>query len=144
VSGWLIDTNVISELRRPHCNPSVKAWADANPPSSFYLSRITIAEIRFGIERVPKQDAFRRELEAWLENGLRTWFAGRILDIDEEVILAWRKLVEAGKRENYTFAQPDLFIAATAIVHDLCVVTRNVEDFFRARVRVLNPWTEAA
>ena len=112
----------------------------AGSPS--YLSRITVAEIRFGIERIPSEDPFRAELEAWLENGLRRWFAGRILDIDEEVILAWRRLVETGRSDNYTFAQPDLFIAAVAAVHQLCVVTRNVEDFVKARVLVLNPWTD--
>jgi hypothetical protein len=67
------------------------------------------------------------------------WFADRILDVDEDVILAWRRLVAAGKAANHTFAQPDLFIAATAVVHDLCVVTRNVDDFVRAKVPVLNP-----
>jgi predicted nucleic acid-binding protein len=144
MKGWLLDTNVISELRKPRCDPRVKAWADKNPPGSFYLSRITIAEIRFGIERVPPANPFRAELQTWLESSLRPWFAGRILDVDEEVILTWRRLVARGRLDNYTFAQPDLFIAASAAVHDLCVVTRNVEDFLRARVPVLNPWIDPA
>ena len=144
MKGWLVDTNVISELRKPACAPRVKAWADAQSPGSLFLSRITIAEIRYGIERVPARDPFRAELERWLDQGLRAWFAGRILEIDEAVMLAWRRLVERGRRANHTFAQPDLLIAATAIVHDLCVVTRDVDDFERAGVTVLNPWTDTA
>lgn len=143
MKGWLLDTNVVSELRKPHCDPRVKAWAASHPPASFFLSRITIAEIRFGIERVARAE-FRRALEAWLDTGLRVWFADRILDVDEEVILARRRMVERGRRRGHTFAQPDLFIAATAAVHDLCVVTRNVDDFTRAKVPVLDPWTDTA
>ena len=142
MKGWLVDTNVVSELRRSACDPRVRAWADAQAPGSLFLSRITIAEIRYGIERVPARDPFRAELERWLDHGLRAWFAGRILDVDEEVMLAWRRMVELGRRANHTFAQPDLLIAATALVHDLRVVTRDVGDFERARVPVLNPWTD--
>lgn len=139
MTGWLLDTNVISELRRPECDPAVKAWSDGQPPESFFLSTVTIAEIRFGIER--QQDAaFRRELTGWLDHRLRPWFAGRILEIDEEVILEWRRLAAAGRERGITFSQPDLFIAATARVHGLTVATRNMADFERAEVEVLNPW----
>lgn len=137
---WLLDTNVISELRKLKCDPAVKTWADAQTPESLHLSRVTLAEIRFGIERVT-EPAFRAELVAWLDATLRPWFAQRILDIDEDVLLTWRRMVERGRAENYTFSQPDLFIAATAAVHGLCVVTRNVDDFIRAEVSVFNPWT---
>jgi hypothetical protein len=140
VSRWLLDTNVISELRKPNCDPAVKAWADAQRPDSLYLSRVTIAEIRFGIERVA-DPAFRGTLLAWLGETLRPWFAERILDVDEDVLLTWRRMVERGRTANYTFSQPDLFIAAIAAVHGLCVVTRNVDDFVRAEVPVFNPWT---
>lgn len=142
MNGWLLDTNVVSELRKPQCDGRVKAWTDGQPPATFFLSRVTIAEIRFGIERVPKADTFRRQLELWLETGLRAWFAGRILDVDEDVLVTWRGLVERGRAQNHTFAQPDLFIAATAAIHELCVVTRNIDDFLRAGVAVLNPWTD--
>ena len=140
MSGWLIDTNVISELRKPKCDLAVKAWAEAQPPERLNLSRVTIAEIRFGIERIA-HPAFHAELVAWLDDKLRPWFAERILDIDEEVLLTWRRMVERGRAANHTFSQPDLFIAATAAVHGLCVVTRNVDDFIRAEVPVFNPWT---
>jgi hypothetical protein len=141
VRRWLLDTNVISELRKSRCDPAVKAWADAQTPEQLYLSRVTLAEIRFGIERVI-EPAFRAELVGWLDSTLRPWFARRILDIDEDVLLTWRRMVERGRAANHTFSQPDLFIAATAAVHGLCVVTRNVDDFIRAEVSIFNPWME--
>ena len=130
--GWLLDTNVISELRKPNCDARVKAWADSQLPSNLYLSRVTIAEIRYGIERLPSADRSRSRLEAWLEGELRPWFSDRLLDVDEDVFVVWRRLVEKGKAMRHTFPQPDLFIAATAVLHDLCVVTRNAGDFLLA------------
>ena len=140
--GWLLDTNVISELRKSNCNPQVKAWVDNQPPTSMYLSRVTIAEIRYGIERLPIGDRLRGQLEAWLTEELRPWFSDRLLDVDEEVFVVWRRLVKKGKVMRHTFPQPDLFIAATAVLHDLCVVTRNAGDFLLTGVAVLNPWTD--
>ncbi|HRW61402.1 Twitching motility protein PilT [uncultured Defluviicoccus sp.] len=137
---WLLDTNVISELRKPRCDPAVKAWADAQAPDTLHLSRVTLAEIRFGIERVTDA-TFRGTLLAWLDDTLRPWFAGRILDIDEDVLLTWRRMVERGRKVNYTFSQPDLFIAATAAVNWLSVATRNVDDFICAEVPIFDPWT---
>jgi toxin FitB len=139
--GWLLDTNVVSELRKPRCDPHVRRWADGRPPAALFLSTITIAEIRFGIERLPADDPLRPRLQAWLTHELRPWFADRLLEVGEEVILTWRRMVEQGRARNYTFSQPDLFIAATAVVHDLCVATRNVGDFIEAEVSVFNPWT---
>ncbi len=141
VRGWLLDTNVVSELRKPNCNNNVRAWSEQHPPKSFFLSTVTLAEIRFGIEQV-NDAAFRQELTDWLEQVLRPWFSGRILMLDEEVVLVWRKMVENGRKVGYTFSQPDLFIAATAAVHNLMVVTRNISDFERSGVRVLNPFDE--
>ena len=137
---WLVDTNVISELRKPRCDGAVKSWSEAQAPELLYLSRITIAEIRFGIEQHAGQ-RFRHRLQAWLDAELRPWFGDRILEINEEVILEWRRMVQRGKAAGHTFSQPDLFIAATASVAGLCVVTRNVADFVRAGVPVFNPWT---
>ncbi len=101
---------------------------------------MTIAEIRVGIERVTDA-AFRTDLLAWLDDTLRPWFAERILDINEDVLVTWRRMVERGRKANYTFSQPDLFIAATAAVHSLSVVTRNVDDFIGAEIPAFNPWT---
>jgi len=140
--GWLLDTNVISELHKPACNPQVKAWADGQPPEGFFLSTVTLAEIRYGIEQ-QKNPAFRNALLTWLDQSLRPWFAGRILEVDEDVILEWRRLVAIGKKKGIVFGQPDLFIAATAKVHGLTVATRNVADFEQAGVDVINPWTQS-
>lgn len=139
MTGWLLDTNVISALRKPSYNPSVKQWADQQPQDSLYISRITLAEIRYGIERL--EDGPRKEqLTEWLDKTLRPQLAGCILEVDEDVILRWRQIVEIGRKQGYTFSQPDLFIAATADVHGLTVVTRNVSDFVMAKVPVFNPW----
>ena len=137
--GWLLDTNVISELRKPSCSRAVQAWSDNQPSTSLFLSTVTLAEIRFGIERQEDGD-FRKTLTGWLDSALRPWFSGRILEIDEDVILEWRRMVARGKEQGITFSQPDLFIAAIANLRDMTVVTRNVADFERAGVPVLNPW----
>jgi hypothetical protein len=135
---------VISELRRSNCDARVKAWSDSQHPASLFLSRVTIAEIRYGIERLPAADASRkRRLESWLTDELRPWFSDRLLDVNEDVFVIWRRLMEQGKEMRHTFPQPDLFIAATAILHDLCVVTRNTGDFLRTGVSLLNPWIDS-
>jgi predicted nucleic acid-binding protein len=140
LSGWLLDTNVISELRKPGCHAAVRRWAAEQPAERLFLSVVTIAEIRFGIER-QSDPAFRLELEAWLDNELRPWFRDRLLAIDEEVMLAWRWMVQRGRLRNHTFSQPDLLLAATAAVHGLVMVTRNVADFLPAGGPALDPWT---
>ena len=104
-----------------------------------YVSTVTFAEIRFGIEIIA--DATRRaELGDWLTHKIRPMFEQRVLPVSEDVILKWRLLVEDGRKAGHTFSQPDLFIAATALHHGLTVVTRDAADFERARVPVLNPW----
>ncbi len=113
------------------------------PPVACFISRLTLAEIRFGIEQVT-DPAFRAELEAWLADGVKTWFGTRVLEVDEAVLLTWRWLAAEGKRSNYTYAQPDALLAATALVHQLGVVTRNTADFERAGVRLFNSWVDEA
>ncbi len=84
--GWLLDTNVVSELRKgARCNQAVLAWAEAVPPAACFLSRVTLAELRFGIERVT-DPGFRAELEAWLRDGVRAWFGDRVLDVDSAIV----------------------------------------------------------
>lgn len=139
--GWLLDTNVVSELRKDEPDPHVRAWSEAAAADSLFLSEVTLAEIRYGIERHTR-DELREELEFWLERTLRPWFAGRILPAGEDVWVAWRWMVQRGKEEGITYSQPDLVIAATAQVHGLVVCTRNERDFVRTGVPVLNPWSQ--
>ena len=142
MNGWLLDTNVVSELRKPRCDARVRAWADGQQPEAMFLSTVTIAEIRFGLERLDASDIRRRELESWLADVLRPWFEDRVIAVDEEIIVTWCRLVEKDRAVRASFPQPDLFLAATAMLHGLCVVTRNVGDFIRTGVPILNPWTD--
>ena len=142
MSRYLLDTNVVSELRKAHPDPNVKAWADGQPPHRLYLSAVTLAEIRYGIER-RRDDGLRAELEDWLARQLRPWFAGRILAIDEEVLVEWRRMVESGRKRGIVFSHPDVFIAATARLHGLTVCTRDERGFRQAEVALVNPFVPA-
>jgi toxin FitB len=143
VSGWLIDTNVVSELRKRKPEPKVVSFIAGQSLDSLFVSEVTLAEIRFGIELAP--DAARRaELNDWLNHKLRPMFERRVLPITEDVILKWRLLVEEGRKAGHTFTQPDLFIAATALRHGLTVVTRDADDYKLARVSTFNPWAGAS
>jgi toxin FitB len=137
VTGWLLDTNVLSELRRPKPNSKVIAFVAEAPLNRLYVSIVTFAEIRFGIEGVA--DPTRRaELNDWLAHRVRPMFEDRTLPIDEDVMLKWRLLVEDGRKSGHTYSQPDLIIAATAAHYGLTVVTRDTAEFQMARVSVLN------
>lgn len=139
MSGWLLDTNVLSELRKPRCAPSVRRWVDAQASSELYVSVVTFAEIRFGISQL--QDVDRcHALNRWLEQELRPWFGERVIEIDESVMLRWRQLVELGRKAGRTYSQPDLFLAAAASFHGLCLATRNTADFKDTGVPMVNPW----
>ena len=140
--GWLLDTNIVSELRRPRPDPHVVGFVTAQPARLLYLSSITFAEIQFGIDRLADPSR-RQDLTIWLERTLRPLFAGRTLDVTENVVLRWRQLVEAGRRRGHTFGQPDLFVAAIAALDDLVVVSRDTGEFLAAGVPVLDPWTGA-
>jgi predicted nucleic acid-binding protein len=139
VNGWLLDTNVLSELRRPQPNAKVVAFVSREPLDLLYVSTVTLAEIRFGIELV--SDVTRRaELNDWLTHTVRPTFDTRVLPISEDVMFKWRLLVEDGRKAGHTFSQPDLIIAATALHHGLTIVSRDTRDYERARVPILNPW----
>jgi predicted nucleic acid-binding protein len=140
VTGWLLDTNVLSELRRPRAEPKVIAFVGTQPLDSLYISSVTLAEIRFGIELLT--DAARRAaLNDWLTHKVRPMFEQRILPVTEDIMFRWRLLVEGGRKAGYTFSQPDLILAATALEHGLTLVSRDTSDYERARVPVFNPWT---
>jgi hypothetical protein len=141
VTGWLLDTNILSELRRPRPEPRVVAFVGGQPLERLYVSEVTFAEIRFGIELL--EDAARRaQLHDWLTHSIRPMFAQRSLPISEDVTLKWRLLVETGRKAGHTFSQPDLIIAATALHHGLTVATRDRDEHERAGAAVFNPWTD--
>lgn len=141
MTGWLLDTNILSELRRPRPEPKVVRFVASQPIRLLYASEVTLAEIRFGIELV--DDASRRsELQDWLALRVRPMFAQRTLPVTEDILLKWRLLVEAGRKSGHTYSQPDLIIAATALHHGLTVVTRDRSEFDRAGAAVFQPWTE--
>jgi len=142
VTAWLLDSHVISELRRPKPEPKLVAFVRGQPLEALYISIITLAEIRFGIELLP--DAARRsELNNWLAHKVRPMFEQRVLAISEDVIFKWRLLVEAGRKAGHTFSQPDLIIAATAQHHGLTIVSRDTKEYDVARIHVFNPWTNS-
>jgi len=141
VTGWLLDTNVLSELRRPKPDRRVTAFVAAQPLELLHVSVVTLAEIRFGIESV--SDANRRaDLGEWLAHKLRPMFEGRVLPVSEDVMLKWRLLVEEGRSAGHTSSQPDLIIAATALHHGLTVVSRDTADYLKTRVPLFNPWVD--
>ena len=143
MTGWLLDTNILSELRRPRPEPKVVAFVGGQALSLLFVSTVTFAEIRFGIECL--DDAGRRaDLHDWLTHKLRHMFEQRTLPVSEDVMFKWRLLVDAGRKVGHTFSQPDLIIAATAIQHGLTVVTRDQTGYDRTGAQVFNPWTEAA
>lgn len=139
MTGWLLDTNVVSELRRQRPEPRVVDFVGGQRLEELYLSVVTLAELRFGIEL--QQDAVRRsQLNDWLEHQVRPMFEDRVLPLSEEVMLKWRLLIEDGRKTGHTYSQPDLMIAATALHYGLTVVSRDVSDHERTGVPVLNPW----
>jgi predicted nucleic acid-binding protein len=139
VTGWLLDTNVLSELRRPRPDARVRKFIAGQRLEDLFVSTVTFAEIRFGIEIV--SDPIRRaELTEWLTHRVRPLFDQRVLEVSEDVIFKWRLLVEEGRKAGHTFSQPDLIIAATALHHGLTVVTRDTADYARSRVPLFNPW----
>lgn len=137
--AWLLDTNILSELRKAKPDPKVVAFVSGTSVKELYVSSVTLAEIRFGIEKATDPND-RVILTHWLTHTVRPMFTGRALEVTEDIMLEWRLLVEEGRKINHTFSQPDLFIAAIALHHDLTIVTRNQKDFDKTRVPIFNPW----
>lgn len=134
--SYLIDTNVLSELRNRKADAKVVAWMQARPRQSLYLSVLSLGEIREGIEGVA-DPAFRQTLTDWLEVELRNWFLGRLLGIDEKVADRWGRVQASAGR---TLPVIDGLLAATALEHDLTLVTRNTKDFAGLGVQRVDPW----
>jgi toxin FitB len=138
--AWLLDTNILSEVRRLQPERKVLAFIANHPLDDLYISAVTLAELRFGIELLSEGTQRHSELNDWITREIRPMFYERILAVTEDIMLRWRILVESGRKRGHTFSQPDLIIAATAAHHGLTVVTRDTSDFAAAGVPVVNPW----
>jgi predicted nucleic acid-binding protein len=134
---FVLDTNVIAELRRPdRANPRVVRWAAGIPAVQFYLSAISLLEIERGALQIARKDpAQGRVLRSWIDGHILPRFDNRVLAVDSTVALRCARLHIPDPR-----AERDALIAATALVHGMTIVTRNVADFAGTGVGVLNPW----
>jgi toxin FitB len=134
--SYLLDTNVISELARSTPDARVVAWFRAIPDEALHLSVLTLGEARKGVDLLPAGSR-REKLRVWLETELPAWFGTRLLAVDAQVADRWgRLLAEAGR----PVAAIDSLIAATALHHDLRLVTRNISDFSFPGLEVVDPW----
>jgi predicted nucleic acid-binding protein len=139
MSGFLLDTNCISELVRSNPEPRVLQWMEAADESLLYLSVLTLGEIRRGLAILP-QSKRRTVLETWLESELRARFSGRILPIDAAVADRWGLLAADAKQKRRALSAIDGLLAATALQHNLTIVSRNIGDFANTPAPILNPW----
>ena len=139
--SFLLDTNIISEWVRPRPDPGVVAWMSEIDEDRAFLSVVTLAELRHGIDRMPSG---RRcdQLNAWLSEELPSRFDGRVLAIDPVVANAWGRVVAHRNAHGRPIGVMDAFIAASALVHGLTLVTRNTTDFDATVDAIINPWTD--
>jgi predicted nucleic acid-binding protein len=137
--GFLLDTNIPSELMRQRPEPRVTGWVAARDISELFLSVVSIGELETGFTTM--QDAARRtRLELALQRHLAILFPGRVLPVTQPIAALWGRLDGMRQLSGRPLGAPDGMIAATAIEHDLTLVTRNVKDFERLGVSILNPW----
>ena len=136
--SFLLDTNAVSEWVKPRPNPGLIGWMESTDEDRVFISVVTLAELRYGVERLAA-GARRRRLEEWLGRELPLRFEGRMLPVDADVAEAWGKTVSRSEAMGRPIGAMDAFLAATAEVHHLTLVTRNVSDF-RVLNAVLNPW----
>lgn len=137
--SFLLDTNVVSEWVKPKPNSGVVTWLANADEDRVFLSVVTLTELRYGIERLAP-GARRRQLEDWLQSELPLRFEGRILPVDETVADASGRLAARSESAGRPIEAIDAFLAATAEVHRLTLVTRNQSDFRAVLKNTLNPW----
>jgi predicted nucleic acid-binding protein len=140
--SFLLDTNVVSELIRPRPNRGLVEWLAERDEDQVFLSVVTLAELRYGIARLPVGRR-RRNLEEWLHGELLPRFDGRILRIDDDVALTWGDVTAECAAVGRPIAAMNGLVAATARVHALELATRNAGDFEAASIQVHNPWVGA-
>lgn len=140
--GWLLDTNVIAELTRERCDPSVRAWAQAQPEERLFISVLTLGEYRKGIATLPDGDLAANRYRDMLDR-LQERFADRVIDVTSEIAMAWG--VISGTVKRMTGHPPpviDTLLAATAMRSSLYLATRNVRDVQHSGAAVFNPWSD--
>ena len=135
---YLLDTNIISEAKRPQPNENVLNWLGKQPLGSTYISVLSLGELEEGITLLGDTER-ARDLWTWLGN-LRSAYAGRILSVDQAVVSTWGQIRAHAKRQSKTAPVVDALLAATAITHELTLVTRNVKDVAALPVTILNPF----
>lgn len=138
--SFLLDTNIVSEWTKPRPNAGVVKWLAEVDEDEVFLSVVTFAELRHGIERLPA-GARRRRLDEWFRSELPLRFEGRIVGVDGAIADEWGRLVARREARGRPIHAMDALIAATAEVHGLTLVTRNTEDFQMSVKSLLNPWT---
>jgi toxin FitB len=142
MSGFLLDTNIPSELVRTQPEPQVTAWVTAQDLDSLFLSVVSVGELRKGITIMPPGKR-KAELLVWLDADLPELFSGRVLPMTQAIAERWGVLEGQRQLMGRPLNVPDAQIAATALEHDLTVVTRNMKDFEDLGVTILNPWKTA-
>jgi toxin FitB len=137
--NYLLDTNVVSEWAKPHPNAAVVGWLSDIDEDRVYLSVITLAELRYGVERMAASRQ-RRRIEEWLQDELPLRFERRVLPIDMAIANAWGRVVARSEAAGRPISTSDAYIAATVEVHDLVLVTRNAGEFDSVLKSIVNPW----
>jgi toxin FitB len=141
VTGFLIDTNVISEFVRSRPNERVTRWLEMAEPELLFASVITLGEIRLGIEDMPPGSR-RTALERWLNEGMPAWFDSNLLPITRTIAERWGQVTIQAKRRGRPISTADGLIAATALVHGLRLATRDIGDYRGTGVELFDPWSE--
>lgn len=137
--NYLLDTNVLSEFKRPRPDENVIEWARNVDEDRTYVSAVTFGELRRGAALLA-EGRRKAELDVWIRHDLRSRFDGHILDVTPAIAEAWGELLAGAKMRGFGLHPIDAFIAATARVHDLMMVTRNMKDFGDLDIDLLNPW----
>ncbi len=139
MSGFLLDTNIISELIKPKPAAKLTEWVESADEDLLYLSVLTVGEIRKGIVAI-EQGRRRVALQSWLETDLKPRFSGRVLPIDEATADRWGAITGEAASQGITVPVVDALLAATALQHNLTLVTRNTKNFAGTSVPAFNPW----
>lgn len=139
MNGFLLDTNVLSALRRPAQNRAVVECIRVQPADLLHTSTVNIAEIRYGIE-LKEDPVLRADLMSWLANSVIPLFDDRVHEVWDDVLLRWLFIIKEGQARGHTYAHQDSLIAAVAAINRLIVITADETHFVQAGVSTLDPW----